>query len=201
MFHGKKKTWGPCTRWAPNRSLYCKRSEFTPINSHKWPYQFVSGFFNRGWFSPPLSGVSFHHFHSPTSSEILEAPLQPCSDDSNGLQPPANLKGKLVILILKTGCIFWRLPFFFRWLLLLGFSWGGSNGGLKHTVTRWWQLKHVFLFSPRTLGKMNPLWLILFNWVETATLLSVVFSHLSRWWCQFVCVFFWLYNLIIPPGK
>ena len=33
-------------------------------------------------------------------------------------------------------------------------------------MSRWWQLKY-FLFSPRTLGKMNPFWLIFFNGVET----------------------------------
>ena len=36
------------------------------------------------------------------------------------------------------------------------------------TITRWWQLKH-FLFSPRTLGKMNPIWRIFFRWVGSTT--------------------------------
>ena len=38
-----------------------------------------------------------------------------------------------------------------------------------HYFTRWWQLKYV-LFSPRTLGKMNPFWrAYFFNWCSCFT--------------------------------
>ncbi len=32
-------------------------------------------------------------------------------------------------------------------------------------VTSWWFHPHFLEFSPRTLGKMNPFWLIFFKWV------------------------------------
>ena len=32
-------------------------------------------------------------------------------------------------------------------------------------VSRWWQLKYFWKFSPRNLGQMNPFWLTFFRWV------------------------------------
>ena len=38
---------------------------------------------------------------------------------------------------------------------------------LRSISTRWWNFKYFLEFSPRTLGKMNPFWLMFFNWAET----------------------------------
>ena len=55
-------------------------------------------------------------------------------------------------------------------------------GSLSHYMqARWWQLKY-FLFSPRTLGKMNPFWRAYFSdgWEKTTN--QQGFSTIPRWW-------------------
>ena len=48
-------------------------------------------------------------------------------------------------------------------------------------MTRWWQLKYFFSFSPRSLGKMNPIWRAYF-WDGL--------KPPPRWGLLFVCFFF-----------
>ena len=67
------------------------------------------------------------------------------------------------------------------WLYLLGKRWfsrkihKGQKG--KHhgrSLSRWWQLNYFLEFSSRTLGKMNPFWVIFFRWVETTNQISLM---------------------------
>ena len=57
-----------------------------------------------------------------------------------------------------------------RWLSAALRSWAGTAESpnifqiWSVMFSRWWQLKY-YLLSPRKLGKMNPFWLIFFNWV------------------------------------
>ena len=41
-----------------------------------------------------------------------------------------------------------------------------SQGLFFDIISRWWQLKHVFMFTPN-LGGNDPIWRVFFRWVET----------------------------------
>ena len=59
-----------------------------------------------------------------------------------------------------------------------------SSGGMVCWCFRWWQLKY-FLFSPRTLGKIQ-IWRFFLNWVETTNYFFFGGGGWPFWTCCFL---------------
>ena len=57
----------------------------------------------------------------------------------------------------------WRYTFFFPWIVVPSSPHTMTFPKNICFVSRWWQLKYLWEFSPRNLGKMNPFWRAYFS--------------------------------------
>ena len=82
------------------------------------------------------------------------------------------------------------------------FSWEGEESTCFPSLTGWWQLKY-FLFSPQTLGKMNPFWrAYVSNGLKPPA--SQESKSIFTLWCFFdifVRIYYWKSHVLIGKSK